>query len=213
MREEEPTKTKSWAVLLWHCSVWQTTTRRTVSKRDSDRDGGDEKHKIRATGRKQKDTRWKNILQKTEKLSKWIFTFLTRKGLGAFPLVLVCQRLKPPSASTIPNYTNIQRAEIRVCWCKDSVILHLTSDTQKHIALCLHTTEKHSPFRWFGSCPNYIPGKNVNGLIRSSSAYITTVKSCACPVQPNAFTVCLTPGQSRQRGWCWHRSGTIWEYY
>lgn len=47
MRDEEPTKTKSLAVLLWHCRV--------------------------------------------------------RYGLGVLPLVLVCQRLKPPSASTIPN--------------------------------------------------------------------------------------------------------------
>lgn len=36
---------------------------------------------------------------------------LTRYGLGAFPLVLVCQRLKPPSASTIPNCTERFRAD------------------------------------------------------------------------------------------------------
>lgn len=47
MREEEPTKRKSLAVLLWHCRV--------------------------------------------------------RYGFGVVPLVLVCQRLKAPSASTIPN--------------------------------------------------------------------------------------------------------------
>ncbi len=55
-------------------------------------------------------TRTMRRSRQTKKPSHWswkkkrqIWEFLTRYGLGAFPLVLVCQRLKPPSASTIPN--------------------------------------------------------------------------------------------------------------
>lgn len=52
MREDEPTKTKSWAVLLWHCNVWQRETQTTVSGCDSNRKTGGEFTKMRMTGRK-----------------------------------------------------------------------------------------------------------------------------------------------------------------
>lgn len=45
MREEEPTKTKSWAVLLWHCIVWHRETKKMVSDSDSNREAAEEETK------------------------------------------------------------------------------------------------------------------------------------------------------------------------
>lgn len=60
------------------------------------------------TGSKREDTN-KVPGTKTELKNCWrdlrnLCWMLTRYGLGVFPLVLVCQRLKAPSASTMPNY-------------------------------------------------------------------------------------------------------------
>lgn len=73
MREEEPTKTKSWAVLLWHCSVWRDR-KETVSGADSNREAERSKQKWdwqhRGGGERKSGWTWKwrsrNLLERHE---------------------------------------------------------------------------------------------------------------------------------------------------
>lgn len=70
MREEEPTKTKSWAVLLWHCNVWQRETKKTVCNSDSNREGSRRVNKSETrTLRRSRQTKLKTNMTEKEKVA------------------------------------------------------------------------------------------------------------------------------------------------
>lgn len=203
MREEEPTKTKSWAVLLWHCNVWQRETKKTVSNSDSNRKKWEWQEESPRTLRRSRHTILNTNTLEKEKVALWVSY---QVWFGCIP---TCVGLPETQTSISIHDTELHKtfreqisdfAEIKL---ELSFILHQADENTLSGAppVFAHPLRTFTPFRWFGLCSNYLP-KHVNSLTSPSTTYITKIKRSACPLFPIFFfflkSIFHSFGQNRQ---------------
>lgn len=163
MREEEPTKTKSWAVLLWQCRVWQTHTNK--KKKHKNTVSGYSEKKIRSCKRHSTTSASRFLPGMVWVHSHWCWSAKDSN---------LHQRLQYQTTK------DIQISDPAAVEFELRFILHLIGDKNTLLGASDHRGTV-SPFRWFKLSLNYL-SKHFQRLMSPNPAYITEIKCSACPL-------------------------------